>query len=954
VGDLLLERERELAALDAACDGAQRGEGAVLVVAGEAGVGKSALLRAAAERAETHGLAVLRARGGELERDFAFGVARQLFEPAVDEAALSGSATAARHALGRGPGDNAPADRGERSGFELVHGLYWLTANLAGRRPLALIVDDAQWADAESLRFLVHLARRTGELGVALLVAVREGETGPATALLDALRTEPGVIELAPGPLSEPAVAEVVRTVLGEAPAPGFTEACRDATGGNAFLLRALLDELTADGVAPTSAGTDVVRVASSASVQRSVLVRLGRLGPAAVGLAQAVAVLEQDAELVDAATLAGLPEPAAREAADALIEARVLEPAHPLRFVHPLVQAAVYGDMGLARRADGHRRAAALLDARAPDRAVGHLLATLPAHDPWVLQRLRAGAERALARGSPDAARALLERTLPEAPAGEERARALLQLGRVELLAGVASADARLEEALTLAQQPELEAETVRELLEVRLIRGENETARALLARARETLPDPPGASWLELEAARVAFMQLHVPPGEVAGLADRLAARVDDATGETAAERRLLALLAFHRFIWTQTNAVEVAALAERAFAAGRLLEDEGPGHPAAIAALSVLQGVERVDEVDRALDAAAGAAEARGAPADTASVLVLRARLALFRGRLHEAEAHARAGLAFDEAAGLRSASELALAALVTTLVERGEPDAAERELAARPFPAERSATRYLLLQARAGVRRAQGRVADAVADLREANTHRSGPSGGSVYARALLAEALVAGGASDEAQALAELAVADAQRWGVPGMLCIALRAQGLAEGGDRGLDLLARAEATLADGPRRLEHARTLVELGAARRRANRRAAAREPLAHGMELAHRCGAASLAAWARDELLACGARPRRLVRSGVDALTPSELRVARLAAGGATNREIAQALFVTRKTVETHLAAIYRKLDVNDRGRLPSALEGPAEVQGAPPDANVAPGVRASLP
>ena len=151
-----------------------------------------------------------------------------------------------------------------------------------------------------------------------------------------------------------------------------------------------------------------------------------------------------------------------------------------------------------------------------------------------------------------------------------------------------------------------------------------------------------------------------------------------------------------------------------------------------------------------------------------------------------------------------------------------------------------------------------------------------------------------------------------------------------------------------AVGALAPSPRRLEHARALVDLGAALRRANRRAEAREPLADGMDLAHRCGADVLAARARDELVACGARPRRLLRTGVDALTPSELRVAQLAAAGHSNREIAQALFVSRKTVETHLGGIYRKLGVNAREHLGAKLQDP------PPDAKPAPPMEAVAP
>jgi DNA-binding CsgD family transcriptional regulator len=158
-----------------------------------------------------------------------------------------------------------------------------------------------------------------------------------------------------------------------------------------------------------------------------------------------------------------------------------------------------------------------------------------------------------------------------------------------------------------------------------------------------------------------------------------------------------------------------------------------------------------------------------------------------------------------------------------------------------------------------------------------------------------------------------------------------------------------LALLREAVEVLEDSPALLEHGRAFTELGAALRRANRRSEARDPLRRGLELAHRCGAKPLAERAHTELAASGARPRRLVLSGLDALTPSERRVASMAANGMTNREIAQALFVTRKTVEVHLSSSYRKLGITSRSLLPGALAAPVES----PNARADEGARATL-
>ena len=154
--------------------------------------------------------------------------------------------------------------------------------------------------------------------------------------------------------------------------------------------------------------------------------------------------------------------------------------------------------------------------------------------------------------------------------------------------------------------------------------------------------------------------------------------------------------------------------------------------------------------------------------------------------------------------------------------------------------------------------------------------------------------------------------------------------MALRAAGLVEGGDEGLELLRESVDVLASSQAQLERAKSFTELGAALRRANQRAEARSFLQDGLELALRCGAIVLAERTHAELLATGARPRRLVRSGIDSLTPSERRVAKMATEGQTNREIAQALFVTPKTVETHLSHVYRKLGFEARSQLPRAI------------------------
>ena len=202
-------------------------------------------------------------------------------------------------------------------------------------------------------------------------------------------------------------------------------------------------------------------------------------------------------------------------------------------------------------------------------------------------------------------------------------------------------------------------------------------------------------------------------------------------------------------------------------------------------------------------------------------------------------------------------------------------------------------------------------------------------RSPRPAGALPWRSLKALALDGLGRRDDACALLEDELAAAQHWGAPGAVARALRLLGTVRRKD-GHELLREAIAVAETSPARLEHAKALVALGSALRRAGQRSESREPLRRGFELASRCGASGLADRARTELYSAGGRPRREALSGPESLTPSERRVAELAADGHSNRDIAQTLYVTPKTVEVHLTSIYRKLGIGKRAALSDSL------------------------
>jgi DNA-binding CsgD family transcriptional regulator len=330
----------------------------------------------------------------------------------------------------------------------------------------------------------------------------------------------------------------------------------------------------------------------------------------------------------------------------------------------------------------------------------------------------------------------------------------------------------------------------------------------------------------------------------------------------------------------------------------------------------------------------------AHKRGSTFAFAAVKVFRAQTLVWRGDLGEAEAEAREALAAGEAwgASARFAGHSA-AFLADALMEQGRIDDAADVLVRAGFGEDLpdSARLLYLRDTSARLRIVRGDLAGGLAE--RLDTGRRFEAVGSrnpafIAWRSPAALALLQLGEPQEARRLAEEELELARAWGAPRALGAALRTTGLVAGGKQGLPLLEEAVDVLRESPAKLEHAKARAELGAALRRANRRSQARDQLRHAVELATICGAASLAARAERELLATGARPRRIALSGVESLTPSERRIAEMAAEGPTNREIAQALFVTQRTVEVHLTSIYRKLAISSRSQLAAALAKPA--------------------
>ena len=922
---VVLERERELAAMERLIGAAWAGRGALAVVEGPAGIGKTTLLEAAAAIAEGRRMTVLRARAVPLEHAFSYGVVRRLFEPLAlqrDESLMEGAARLAGPVLGLTAEGEGEAR--EDASFASLHGLYWLTANLASRSPLLLAVDDCHWADAASLRFLAYLGARLEGLRALVLVALRRGDATTEPELLGELVAQATREPLRPSPLSAAATAELIRATVGPPASDRFCLACHEATGGNPLFLGTLATAVTAEGGEPDDATAASVAELGAESIGRLLARRLARLPAGSEPFVRALAVLGPRAPLRHVAALADLELERAAALADALRAASILAQDDELDFAHPVVGAAVDEGLAPGERALAHARAAELLAAEdAPaERLALHLLHTLPRGDSGAVETLRAAAALAVDRGAPETAATYLRRALNEPPTTKLRALLQLELG-LALLATRRDLQAPeyVQEAIACLDEPGDRREAALHAARALGVAGYFEQAAAML----ESVPQQD----LRIEA-ELAANSCHIAARVPVALARLAPYRTDVPDGPG---RQLIEVMLAHASLFAADPVSVAAGLLERALAGPELFREESL---VVVYAAMDLVICDRLDDAERLCSAVIEEGERRGSPSLVATFAFPRAFARLQRGLLRDAEADARWSYEQKLAMDAECGPPWPLAFLLDTLTEQGHLAAADAALSriesSVDAPPEMLAWPFVL-EARGRLRLAQDRLADGLADLFEAGRRWQRLHCHSASASRWRADAALALAQQGELQRAHELASEHlrlAERTGPPRALGIAARALGTVTPRGDGVALLREAIALLEQTPARLELAHALVELGSALRRQGQRAEARDRLRHSLELAHRAGAAPLVQRARQELLAAGGRPRRPVFTGVEALTASELRVARLAAEGATNREIAQRLFVTQRTVETHLRHVFQKLDIRSRNELPREL------------------------
>jgi DNA-binding NarL/FixJ family response regulator len=936
---VLLDRDAELATLTEQIELVRNRFGRVVTVEGPAGIGKSSLLAAAAGMAEADGGVVLRAHGGPLEQDAAWGIARELFEPLRrgrlwDELTV-GAAALARRVLD--PDEGEPASGGDAM-HAAARGLAWLATNLAQRSPTMLIIDDVHWADAPSLRWLAQQARSLDGLALGVLVAVRSGEPAGEPGLLAELLAASPEPTLRPRALGPAAAEALVRERLPTAVA-SFAHACHAVTAGNPFLLTALLRQLVADEIEPNEDVASRLSAFGPEQVARSVMRQLSRLPEGAGELIRAVAVLGPGAPLRRAARLARLEQTQAPRVADSLRAAGLLDDGDQLALAHPLVEGALQTSLPRGERAIWHADAASLLahEGADPEQIALHLLRTEPSEEPGTVATLCDAADRASARGAPQSASAFLRRALAEPPRDRRtEADIRLRLGLALSAYLAPDATAALHAAVERAESPGQRAEIALRGARALGLAGHTRDAFEL---CREALADPGDASpeaIARLEAELVTNAWLNVDTHPEARRRLRRPAIRPSPLGlwrVNAAMESMLDGRPSHETMGLLRPVLELD-----------LLAGETDSLVRTFTTLVVLIGCDELDLARARCDAIIDTARPRGWLVALAQGSQLRARACIRAGLVRDAEADAR--LAFEYKLPVTPKGIMLPAhILIDALVELDDLDGAEAVLAAVDLdePPAGTVGAPLFRQSRARLRLAQHRPEDALHDLLAAAEHwRQLSVQHPVLAgwRGEATEALTRLGDHPTAARLATEQLGLAERLGTPAARGIALRALARTAPASERVGLLEHAVKILADSQAQLEHARALVELGSALRRANRRADARKPLRRALDLTSRWGMRLLAARATDELKAAGARPRRDLVSGPGALTAAEHRVATLAAAGHNNREIAERLYVTQRTVETHLTHAFQKLSITSRTELAARMKPPGRADHVP--------------
>ncbi|MFF7859121.1 AAA family ATPase [Streptomyces sp. NPDC007904] len=932
---MLLERETELAQAASALRRAAEGAGSSLVVRGPLGVGRSTFLEAVAARAHGDGFLVLRAQAAAAEENFTLGVVRQLTDAVL--------ATAPADERGRGLREAAaaacpvpPPVAGFVAPWSTVTSqdaprrLTALLESVASEQPVVVMVDDVQWSDSDSLLALAPSLARRRRNRVLFVLSVLPGDIGGAREhVRQLLEPVDRTVELAA--LGRASVSRLVEDVCGTPPHGAFIDALQQRSGGNPLLVMALADEAQYQALQPTEADAAAV-VALRPERARRRLTAFLRSQPQHVRrVAHALTVLDGVADPHLVTRLTGIGEPLRAEAVDVLRLAGLVAEHSGSLIPGTLLRDLLEESMPAAERTAMRGVAAELLHrtGHPAELAAEQLMSVITLHGPQAVEILRTAADSAVRRGSPrDAARYLRRALLDTSPTGRDRAGLLVDLATAERSFASTASLRHVAEAVPLLRSVRERADAVTRLGPLLMDPAAfriDAVRRAVTEELRRSDPD----DWIERELALRLEAREHVlsaqDPAHAKRALQRFRALGPSPSLRTTGERELVTSLMHIAFVSNSASAEELTVLCTR------LLEREAPApehvHGTMPLAINILAGAGRTEGAAGWLREAHHLARRRGGEVEQAVIRSEQALVALADGRLARArqkvvQADALAG---PDTGGLPTicAAVLAIVALHT-----GEPHLAEQILTRHRLHAENQHLAALLHLARGTLAAGRGETRAALVHFRTAGQRAERIGWYNPVAvpwascAALMHHRL---GEHEEAVASALLEVERSRTWGAPVRLGRSLVALGKVSRGREGVTLLEEAVEVLEKGSNAYELCQALYALGTRPETDRRRRAAVLERAH--ELAVDNGADGLAqtiARERDENI-------RSTSSRTDRLTPSERKVAHLAAAGLSNSDISARLGTTSRMVEKHLTNSYRKLGISGRPDLAQALE-----------------------
>ncbi|WP_406692018.1 AAA family ATPase [Saccharopolyspora sp. ID03-671] len=924
-------RSRECAVLAEAFADARASRARCVVVRGPSGVGKSRLLREFRRREQLRACAVLQVRCPDTPRPPRYDGVRRIFEPL--ELGADDVADSAVPALF----PDLPVARNS-SDYATLSALHTLAANLMATRPLVLIVDDAHHCDAASLRWLDFLLRRAADLPLLVVLGYRCDElVGPARATMSDLVAQRATTVIEPAPLSRDDVAEVVTATLPVAPESDFVDTCARTSGGNPALLHRLIDALVKAGVRPDETGELSAEQIGRGVLAASVRSRLAGLPRRIARVAAAVAVLGHGAGVETVAAMAEVTRWQVTEALEVLRRRDVVAESG-VDLAHDGMRAAVL-DVVPVSEEDRLRAARILNDTGRPAIEVAeHLVQLAELNQPWMAGVLRDAAALTEQQGAPEIAVRYLRRVLDVETSEPQRIRVRADLGRVLAQLDPYAALPILRKLLDQVTDPTVYVSFVLNFAMTAVTAQRHpEAVRALgevLAMLTRKARHDASAALREL-CLSVESMLLIIGSGEKStfGLVqDRIAER-PLLSGGTPAERRMLAATAFVQSLRGEPSA-QVVQHARTAL--NFQASDADPWTERC--ALFALHLADATEDLLPAAQRAVELVESMGARWDYSYSLSCYARVLLHFGDVRGAAEEARTAADICAQTVCADSTAAQYTAWASALVELGDVDQADEVLGRieRDWFDEATLEWHYFLHARARVHWIRGEFTAAAEVLLGCGRSMTGAGiTNPVFVpwRTDAAILLAGLGRRSEAADLLDQDEEAAQRWGTARALGRHLMTCGVVvEDPVRAVNSLTEAVEVLSGSPAWLDEARAHFRLGEVLLRTEDERGARKHLRRCIDLATLCGAKPIADHARTLVVTAGGRVGQPLRSPVDLLTGSERRVATMAAAGASNRAIAEALFVTLRTVETHLTNAYRKLRVSKRADLAAALGG----------------------